>query len=52
MLNAVIAYPTMIFLDRQNQVVAIHTGFSGPATSAYESFKKEFDHLVSQILLP
>ncbi len=52
MLNEVIAYPTMIFLDRYNQVVAIHTGFSGPATSAYDAFTKEFDQLVSQMLSP
>lgn len=52
MLNEVIAYPTMIFLDRFNQVVAIHTGFSGPATSAYDAFTKEFDQLVSQMLSP
>ncbi len=50
MLNQVIAYPTLIFLNEKDQVVAIHTGFTGPATSGYENFKKEFDTLVSKII--
>jgi hypothetical protein len=29
--------------------VAIHTGFSGPATSGYASFQQEFTTLVSKI---
>lgn len=49
MLNEVAAFPTLIFLDQHNKVVAIHTGFSGPATSGYEEFKKEFNELVNQI---
>lgn len=43
MLNAIIAYPTMIFLDEENKVQKIHTGFNGPATSDYEEFVKDFD---------
>ena len=50
MLNAVVAFPTLIFLDANNEVVAIHTGFAGPATPGYEPFKKEFDHIVQQML--
>lgn len=49
LLNKVVAYPTLIFLDAQNKVVAIHTGFSGPATSGYEAFKEEFAGLVSKM---
>jgi thiol-disulfide isomerase/thioredoxin len=49
MLNKVVAYPTLIFLNGDNQVVAIHTGFSGPATSGYASFQQEFTTLVSKI---
>lgn len=49
LLNKVVAYPTLIFLDGQNKVVAIHTGFSGPATSGYEAFKEEFTGLVSKM---
>jgi thiol-disulfide isomerase/thioredoxin len=50
MLSEVVAFPTLIFLDKDNKVVAIHTGFSGPATSGYESFKKEFQNTVQLIL--
>jgi len=42
MLNEIISYPTMIFMDKNNRVRRIHTGFSGPATSQYESFTKGF----------
>ena len=51
MLNKVVAYPTMIFLNKRNEVVAIHTGFTGPATSSFEHFKEEFDELVRKIKL-
>ena len=49
MLDRVVAFPTLIFLNEDNKVVATHTGFSGPATSGYDEFKKEFDHLVKAI---
>lgn len=50
MLNHILSYPTMVFLDRNNKVRKIHTGFSGPATSEYEGFKTEFDTFVKQLL--
>lgn len=50
MLNAIISYPTMIFLDKDNKVKQIHTGFSGPATSQYEAFKEEFESNIKNIL--
>ncbi|MEK7254426.1 MAG: TlpA disulfide reductase family protein [Bacteroidota bacterium] len=49
-LNQVLAFPTLIVLDKNNRVRRIHTGFSGPATSEYEDFKKGFDAFVSQLL--
>ncbi|MEO6131402.1 MAG: TlpA family protein disulfide reductase, partial [Saprospiraceae bacterium] len=49
MLNSVIAFPTLIFLDANNKVVAIHTGFEGPATSGYEKFKSDFDSMIKKI---
>jgi len=43
-LNAVLAFPTTIILDRSGKVWKIHTGFSGPATGVlYEEFIKEFN---------
>lgn len=49
MLNHILSYPTMIFLDKNNQVKRIHTGFSGPATSQFEAFKKDFDTFVKEL---
>lgn len=49
MLNKVMAFPTLIFLDAQDRVVAIHTGFAGPATSEYDAFKNEFASLVRKM---
>ena len=50
MLNAVLAYPTMIVIDKNNRVQRIHTGFSGPATSEYKQFKAEFSRFILQLL--
>ena len=50
MLNAVISYPTLIFIDKNDKVRKIHTGFAGPATSEYDNFVKEFDALVEELL--
>ena len=49
MLSAIISYPTLIFLDAQNEVVRIHTGFSGPATSEYQEFVEGFNKTIAEI---
>jgi len=48
-LNKVMAFPTMIILDKNNQVHQIHTGFDGPATSKYETFAKSFDQMINNL---
>ncbi|MBR9920859.1 MAG: TlpA family protein disulfide reductase [Bacteroidetes bacterium] len=48
MLNHVMSYPTLIFLDENNEVQRIHTGFAGPATSTYQQFVKDFEAFVAQ----
>lgn len=51
MINAVLVYPTMIFVDRQGVVRHIHTGFPGPATGEHhEEFKREFYNLMDELL--
>lgn len=50
MLNQVLSFPTLIFLDANNQVQRIHTGFSGPATSEYKQFTTDFDRFVTELL--
>ncbi len=46
MIAGTISYPTLFFLNRDNTVVKIHTGFYGPATEEYADFKKEFDLII------
>ena len=50
MLNKIISYPTLIFIDRNDKVRKIHTGFSGPATSQYQEFIKDFDNIINTLL--
>lgn len=49
MLNKFMAFPTTLFLDKNNKVVRIHTGFSGPATSEYAAFKTDFEKYITEI---
>ncbi len=51
MINAVLAYPTMIVVDKKGKVRRIHTSFPGPATGArHTEFKREFEALMDQLL--
>lgn len=52
MLNEVIAFPTLIFLDKDNKIISTHTGFSGPATKDYNRFIEDFDQQVKKITSP
>lgn len=50
-LNAVIAFPTTIFIGKDGKVKHIHTGFSGPGTGRYyEEFTERFNDLVNTLL--
>lgn len=48
-LNEIISYPTLVVLDKNQQVRKIHTGFSGPATSQYAEFKSEMIILLDSL---
>ncbi len=48
-LDKVMAFPTMMILDKQNRVRRVHTGFDGPATSRYAQFKTEFATLINSL---
>ena len=51
LLDRVRSYPTTIFLDRNNVVKAIHTGFTGPATGeAFTKQKQKFESIIEQLL--
>lgn len=50
-LNRVIAFPTLIYLDKSGAVRKIHTGFNGPGTGAYyERWIEEHEALVQELL--
>ena len=49
-ISGVLSYPTLIFVDRQNKIKRIHTGFSGPATSGYDKFKADFAGHMKELL--
>ena len=51
MLNKVVAFPTMIIIDKKGEVRKIHTGFSGPGTGKhYIEFVNEFEKLISDLI--
>lgn len=50
-LNAVLAFPTTIFIDRTGKVRTIHTGFSGPGTGEhYERLQDSMRSLITTLL--
>lgn len=49
-LNAITSFPTLIFLNEQNEVVRIHTGFNGPATSEYDDFVRSFSETIQKMI--
>jgi thiol-disulfide isomerase/thioredoxin len=48
-LSEVISYPTLIFIDNEQNIQRIHTGFQGPATSKFEKFQRTFDQTLKQL---
>lgn len=51
MLNAVISYPTSIWIDRSGTIRKIHTGFNGPGTGKkYDEFVNEYEGLIQEML--
>ena len=51
MLNQISSFPTTLFLNKEHQIIKVHTGFSGPATGAdYRLFKERTESLIQQLL--
>jgi thiol-disulfide isomerase/thioredoxin len=48
-LEKIISYPTLLFVNRENEVVKIYTGFTGPATSEYPTFVADFNKNIQLI---
>lgn len=50
-LQAIVGFPTTIFIDKKGAVRKIHTGFNGPGTGEhYVIFQKEFNELIDGLL--
>lgn len=50
-LNQVIAFPTLIYLNREGEVRYIHTGFNGPGTGGYyHRWVEEHEQLIQELL--
>ena len=51
-LTPIKSYPTSIFIDKNGNVVKIHTGFYGPGTgSLYTEFCTETEGLINELLV-
>ncbi len=48
-LSEVVAFPTIIVLDKRNRIRHIHAGFDGPATSKYAAFEADFTRLIQTL---
>jgi thiol-disulfide isomerase/thioredoxin len=50
-LDAIVGFPTTLFVNRQGDIEKIHTGFNGPGTGEhYEKQKSEFYKTVDAML--
>lgn len=51
MLNEIISYPTAIILNKNGEVVKVHTGFNGPSTGEiYSKYVEEMTALIERLL--
>jgi thiol-disulfide isomerase/thioredoxin len=48
-LDKIMAFPTLLVLDKKGKIQKVHTGFDGPATSKYADFKNEFATLMQKL---
>ena len=48
-IDKIVAYPTLLFLDKENTIKGSYTGMYGPATSKYDEFKNDFFNQVQKI---
>ena len=51
-IKGTIAYPTTLYLNKKNEIIKIHSGFSGQATAQYfNEWVENFNLTIDQILL-
>jgi thiol-disulfide isomerase/thioredoxin len=50
-LDKVRSYPTTIFLNSANEIVSVHTGFTGPATGeAFSDQQREYERIITELI--
>ncbi len=49
-IDEVTAFPILLFVNKRNEVIKVHTGFSGKATSRFTEFDTKFRQAVEEIL--
>ncbi len=50
-LDRVRSYPTTIFLNRENEIVSVHTGFTGPATGeAFSEQQHAYERIIGELI--
>ncbi len=49
-LDKVVAYPTLVFVDRKGRVRHVHAGFSGPATPSHEHMVNSLESVLKRLL--
>lgn len=50
-LNEIISFPTSIYINKEGEIVKVHTGFNGPGTGqVYVDFQQETEALIQQLL--
>jgi len=51
LLDRIRSYPTTIFMNGEGKVMAVHTGFTGPATGkAYHDLRAKFESIIESML--
>ncbi|MEL7531737.1 MAG: TlpA disulfide reductase family protein [Bacteroidota bacterium] len=51
MLNAILSYPTSIYIDRKGEIRRIHTGFNGPGTGdIYLRYREDYEGFIEKLL--
>ncbi len=48
-ISKILSYPTLLFVDKNNLIRRVHTGFAGPATEEYKIFNREFKKIVKEL---
>ena len=51
MLNEISSFPTTLFVNKEGEIIHLHTGFNGPGTGKYyEQFVKDFNILMDELI--